>query len=76
MPYAYVTGHDAGRAGAADADNPYAQCLPTDSEPLAALWDEGLRLGRRASLGVDTPAGHRGRLTSIPIPIPEMYCPC
>ncbi len=52
MPYAYLAGHDAGRAGAADAENPYALCLPTDNEALAALWDQGLRLGRRAALGV------------------------
>lgn len=59
MPYAYVAGHDAGRAGAAEADNPYALCLPTDNEARAALWDEGLRLGRRATQAVPSPTTGR-----------------
>jgi hypothetical protein len=49
MPYAYVAGYDAGHAGASDAKNPYALGLPTDNEALAALWDDGVRVARRAA---------------------------
>jgi hypothetical protein len=46
-PVAMTEGYAAAVAGQPAASNPYALGLPSDHEPLAMLWDDGFRVGRR-----------------------------